>query len=298
MHNVLKKGKRRYFEGWYFKQQNGSETVAFIPAYHVNDAGEASASLQVITDEAAHRVDFLARAFLAQRKGPIIRLGECAFSPQGCKLDVKSKEVSLSGTLRFGSFTPPACDIMGPFALMPFIECRHSVASLFHRVDGALTLNGRQYVFENGSGYVEGDRGTSFPERYIWTHCNWKNNSIMLSVADIPFGALRFVGCVGFIFLNGKERRIATYRGVKLLRIGNDAVSLRQGNLTLDIQLIQANSHPLYAPHRGEMSRTIHESPSCTVRYTCREGGDTLFDFVSDQAGFENNWRGEDEPVE
>lgn len=298
MSNPLGKGRRRYFEGWYFKQQNDTETVALIPAFHVDDNGEASASLQVITDTQAYHIPFQAHSLRADPKKLCVRLGDCVFSEQGCKLDVKSEECDLSGTLRFGSLKSLSYDIMGPFSAMPFMECRHSVWSMFHRVDGTLAINGREYLFENSSGYLEGDRGRSFPRRYVWTQCGWDGNSIMLSVADIPFGAVHFTGCIGFILLDGKEYRIATYCGVKLISISDDTVLLRQGKLVLKIELLTSNSQLLRAPQKGNMSRLIHESASCQVRYSCSVNGKTLFDFVSKQASFENNWGNHNESIE
>ena len=38
----MNKRKAR-FEGWYFKHQNAHHTVAFIPGYHVDEDGNASA---------------------------------------------------------------------------------------------------------------------------------------------------------------------------------------------------------------------------------------------------------------
>lgn len=291
MSNFYGKSKQRnYFEGWYFKQQNRKESVALIPAFHVNNDGESSASLQVITDEQAYNIDFQTDEFYADSKKLSINLGECTFSQNSCKLDLRSDECTLSGDLYFGPFAPLAYDIMGPFSMIPFMECRHSVFSMSHRVDGLLTINGKQFLFENSCGYLEGDRGVSFPKKYIWTHCNFEGNSIMLSVAEIPFGVFNFIGSVGFIYLNGKEHRIATYLGVKLLHISNDTVVLRQGKLILKIKMLKQNSHPLHAPQSGSMHRTIHESVSCTVHYTCSIDGETVFDFVSEQASFENNW--------
>ena len=46
--------KKSYFEGWYFKHQGSGRTVAFIPAFHIDEKGERSASLQVITDDGAN----------------------------------------------------------------------------------------------------------------------------------------------------------------------------------------------------------------------------------------------------
>ena len=291
MNNVYGIGKhRRYFEGWYFKQQNKSQVLALIPAFHVNKAGQASASLQVITDARTYNIDFHVRSFHVNRKKFLISLDNCTFSEYGCRLDVRGKDCTLRGKLHFGPFTSPLNDIMGPFRLVPFMECRHSVFSLFHRVDGSITIDGRQFVFENGSGYVEGDRGVSFPKRYLWTQCIWNSNSIMLSIADIPFYGRTFAGCIGFVYVNGKEYRIATYCGVKLLHVSNHAVILKQGDLMLKIKLLQSRCHSLHAPREGSMSRTIQECVLGSVEYTCSIGKKALFHFVSGQASFESNW--------
>lgn len=282
--------KRGYFEGWYFKQQNNTETIALIPAYHMDKSGRALASLQIITDTRACNIDFPPQVFKADRKKFVVRLAECTFSAQGCELSVKSSDCTLKGRLRFGAFARPAYDIMGPFRFVPLMQCRHSVFSFRHRVDGELIFNGNKLIFENARGYIEGDRGSSFPSRYLWTHCNWEDNSIMLAVAHIPFGGTSFTGCIGFIYRGGQERRIATYCGVKLLYIEDDTVLLRQGHLLLKIQLLDSGGHLLRAPLSGSMTRKIHESPSCRVQYTCWEKGNLLFDFISEQASFESNW--------
>lgn len=292
-----KKRRSGYFEGWYFKQQSNRETVALIPAFHVSEDGEPSSSLQVITNARSFNIKFPARAFVADGSKPFIRLNKCFFSPTGCKIDVRSSDCDISGSLRFGPFTTPRYNIMGPFSVIPFMECHHSVVSLSHSVDGALIINGRRFAFNNGQGYIEGDSGSSFPKRYVWTHCGWDGNSIMLSVADIPFGRFSFIGCTGFIFINGKEHRIATYLGAKLLHISDDTILLRQGSLLLKIKMLKANSFLLNAPHRGSMTRRIHESVSCPVQYTCSIGGRMLLSFTSEQASFENNWRNIDESI-
>lgn len=285
------KGKRTsYFEGWYLKQQNESETVALIPAYHIDSAGKASASLQVITDEGEWHLDFPAHAFSAEPDRFRVRMGDCTFTEQGCELQWAGQDCTLDGSLRFGPFTPLAKDIMGPFRFMPLMECRHSVFSLNHRVDGEMRLNSKAFCFKNGAGYMEGDRGNSFPKRYVWTQCGWDGNCIMLSVADIPLAKTSFTGCIGLIYLNGRQHRIATYLGARLLHISDDMAVVRQGSLTLTVKLIKARPHMLRAPDAGHMTRLIRESPSCRVEYLCTLGRQTLCHLVSDRAGFEGNW--------
>lgn len=46
--------KRPYFEGWYYKQQNATQTLAFIPSFHVDKNGQAGAHLQVITQSESY----------------------------------------------------------------------------------------------------------------------------------------------------------------------------------------------------------------------------------------------------
>lgn len=285
-----KEKRRSYFEGWYLKHQSETQTVSLIPASHVDRAGRASASLQVITDSQTHSMHFPAHQFYADQSRFLVRLEDSVFSQRGCKLNIRTRDCTLQGTLRYGPFTPPAYDIMGPFAIVPFMECRHSVFSLYHRVNGEISINGEVFRFNNGSGYMEGDRGMSFPRRYLWTQCCWKRNSIMLSVADIPFCGCHFIGCIGFIYLNGQEHRLATYCGVRLLQIKSDSIVVRQGDITLKAELLESNSHPLRAPQSGGMTRTIHESASCRVRYTCLIGKKPILDFVSNRASFENCW--------
>lgn len=176
---------------------------------------------------------------------------------------------------------------MGPFQFVPFMQCRHSVFSMKHQVNGQITINGQIYKFQNGIGYIEGDRGYSFPKQYIWTQCCFNDGSLMLSVADIPLFGFHFTGIIGIILLGGKEYRIATYLGATVKHIGNNSVIVKQGKYTLTAKLIEKNSYPLYAPENGKMSRTIHESASCKAYYRFSDNGKVLCEFTSDMASFE-----------
>ena len=74
-------------------------------------------------------------------------------------------------------------------------------------------------LFSNGSGYIETDRGHSFPRKYLWTQCLWdgpKCGSLMLAIATIPLPVGGFTGCICSIFYGVREYRLATYRGVKI----------------------------------------------------------------------------------
>lgn len=280
--------KKEYFNGWYFKCTNAAQTVAFIPSIHCFN-GKTNAFLQIITDKSAYQLPFFQ---IKIRENPlVIKLGSSIFSQNGIKLNIQTKDLTVYGALKLGKPTPIRYDIMGPFKYVPFMQCRHSVCSMAHRVDGKITINDQLYEFSNGVGYIEGDRGTSFPKRYIWTQCNFAKGSLMLSAADIPFLGLCFTGIISIVMLNGKEYRIATYLGARLKNIGKNSVTVSQGNYELTAELIKKNAHPLAAPVNGEMNRTIHESASCTARYRFSYKGNIIFQFTSDRASFEFEYK-------
>ena len=180
---------------------------------------------------------------------------------------------------------------MGPFKYIPFMQCRHSVYSMRHQVSGNLTINNQHINFQSGIGYMEGDCGTSFPSRYIWTQCFFGNGSLMLSAADIPILGLNFTGIIGIIYLNGKEYRIATYLGAKICEIDSSSITVVQGSYKLNAKLIKNNAHSLAAPDNGKMNRIIHESASCKAYYKFSYKNKILCEFISDRASFEFEYK-------
>lgn len=275
---------RDYFCGWYVKCQNGTQTVAFIPAYNIT-GNQKSCSLQVITDEGAWNVEYPFEEFHMDEKG--VKIGPNRFTKQGCRLNVQMQELTVRGSLTFGEFAPIAYDIMGPFKFVPFMECRHSVFSMKHRVDGRIFINGKEFLFSDGLCYIEGDRGYSFPKDYLWTQCCFPEGSIMLSVADIPFCGFHFTGVIGVIQYRGKEYRIATYLGARAVKIRDGEAVIRQGSRILTVRRLEEKGHPLAAPVKGGMQRTIRESAACRSFYHFTEKGKTVFEFISNMASFE-----------
>lgn len=280
--------KKDYFKGWYFKCSSKNKTIAFIPAFHSRNNNE-TASLQIITDENSYNLSF---PFLEYSEKPLyIRIGNNVFSENGIIINIKSDKLTVKGNLQFGKFSPIGYDIMGPFKYIPFMQCRHSVYSMRHQVSGNLTINNQHINFQSGIGYMEGDCGTSFPSRYIWTQCFFGNGSLMLSAADIPILGLNFTGIIGIIYLNGKEYRIATYLGAKICEIDGSSITVVQGSYKLNAKLIKNNAHSLAAPDNGKMNRIIHESASCKAYYKFSYKNKILCEFISDRASFEFEYK-------
>lgn len=277
---------RNYFFGWYFKCQSEKQTLAVIPAVHKSKQ-KKSCSIQIITDEGAWNFVFPYENYHNQNKEFPIQIKDNRFDKNGIDLCLQIPECTAVGSISFGAISPIRYDIMGPFKFVPFMECRHSIVSMRHTVNGELSINGVPYRFENSHGYIEGDRGYSFPKEYAWTQCFFDGGSIMLSIADIPFGLFHFTGIIGVVLWHGKEYRIATYLGAKAVKIENGEIVIRQGRLDLSVKLIKKKAQPLHAPVGGIMSRTIHESASCYASYRFEENGKELFYFESDRASFE-----------
>lgn len=214
-------------------------------------------------------------------------IGKNRFGEKGVRLDVNTWKLSVKGKLSFGPLTPLKYDIMGPFAWVPFLECRHSVQSMRHTVNGTLVVNGKKYVFCNACGYWEGDRGRSFPKEYLWTQCCFSGGSLMLSVADIPMIGFHFTGIIAAVLWGGREYRLATYLGARVVENHHKKVRIVQGDLELEARLLGETDKPLKAPKRGAMVRTIHENAVCRAFYRFQKGGRTLFAFETDRASFE-----------
>lgn len=283
---------RSYFEGWYLKYQTRTgQALALIPAVHMDEMGARRASLQVISNDKTWWLEYPEAEFSPSETQFHIRMGRSVFGEESVRLEVERDGLSLRGTLRHGPFTPLKSDIMGPFRFFPGLECSHGVISMGHSLEGSLTLNGETLDFSGGAGYVETDRGRSFPASYLWTQCTWgepRHNSLMLSIATIPLKAgIRFTGCICAVFYNGQEYRLATYRGVRIKRWSRYGAEICQGKYRLTVEVLEVQGRPLRAPVEGTMHRVIHESLCAKIHYRFWSGTDLLFEHTDSCAGFE-----------
>lgn len=272
------------FYGWYLKCQSDTKTAAFIPAVHTTQEGK-KCSIQVITDQNTWMVSFPANAYRRYKK--TMKIGENQFGEKGICLDISTPKLTITGKVVFGPLSPLKYDIMGPFCFVPFLECRHSVMSMRHRVNGSFVMNGEIYQFENSCGYWEGDHGWSFPNKYLWTQCCFPGGSLMLSVAQIPMAGFHFTGIICVVYWKGKEYRLATYLGARVDFLKRGVVRIVQGDMELEARLLKEEDGSLKAPKRGAMVRVIQESVACLAFYRFRRQGNLIFEFETDRASFE-----------
>ena len=264
------------FEGWYFKHQKGDDMIAFIPG-----RAESGAFIQLISQEGAQQFEISNSTI----DGGMIRADQCWFSKQGCHIELPG----VSGEIIYGPFAPLCSDIMGPFRFFS-MECRHGVLSMAHPLQGSVIIGGRMHSFDGGLGYAEKDSGISFPRSYLWMQSNDfpKPCSIMVSIAHIPFCGSSFCGCICAILYQGREYRLATYRGVKVQAFTPEHICLSQGSLLLELEIAPSHTgYPLRAPQCGKMSGTIRESCNVHLRARLWKSGVIIFDLQSDHAAYE-----------
>ena len=280
-----------YFEGWYLKHQSkNGEMLALIPAFHVDSIGRRSASLQVICDSGSWWLEYPETQFQASPNQFQVRLGQSYFGAQGIEVDINQNGIFLQGTLKYGPFTALKSDIMGPFRWFAGMQCSHGVISMGHSLEGSLCLNGDVLGFSGGTGYLETDRGRSFPDAYLWTQCGWNrvgDDGLMLAAATIPLPVGGFTGCICAILHHGREYRLATYRGAKIEAWSSSGASIRQGKYRLEVRILEKHGQPLRAPVNGGMERTIHESLRAEVNYCFWRGRELLFRHTDPCASFE-----------
>lgn len=276
-----------YFYGWYFRCQGEDGTFAVIPAVH-GFGGKWSCSVQVIMENSSREKAYPIRQFRINRKKGIMQIGENLFSRKGLRLNMEDERQGyIKGVLRFGEFAPPSYDIMGPFRYVPCMECRHAVYSMEHSVDGEVNVAGEKLRFRGGRGYMEGDSGKSFPEKYVWTQHFFDKGSLMLAAASIPLSGMRFAGTIGVLRRGGNEYRFATYLGASVRQMEKGELCIRQGKSVLKVQMPKSGGRALNAPCRGKMSRRIREEIACPVEYELTYGERTVWHEKAARAALE-----------
>ena len=295
--------KRNYFEGWYFKQvsANRKTVYAFIPGISLTTDKNHS-FIQVInglTGEAVY-FEYPISAFRASKKMLRIEVGKSIFNSDGIKLDLGNKALEINGELKFDSIEPYPSRIINPgimgwYSFIPFMECKHGVVSTGHNTEGKLQINGVEHDFHAGRGYIEKDWGKSFPESWIWVHCNTfdaSNASFTFSVAKIPWLGSYFIGFISYLKVDRTLYNFSTWSKAKIESLtyheNNLEILLSNKNHTLRINASNNLPGNLRAPVRGSMSRTIKETVDASVHLELMDkNGGPLFTDTGTRAGME-----------
>ncbi|MFQ3547666.1 MAG: tocopherol cyclase family protein [Termitinemataceae bacterium] len=306
--------KQTYFEGWYFKQTlglpdggSGVRTLAFIPGISRDRAGNEHAFVQSIDsrDGSTRYFSFPIDVFSWKDHPFEITIGPNRFSLQSVQVNLSDERGSIQGHLRYGHLTPVSY-IMGPYTLVPWMECNHAIASMFHTVEGSIrieTSGGRTeaLLFNPGKGYIEKDWGASMPSSWIWVHANMfersmEPTSFFFSLARIPWMNRYFNGFISVLYTGGRQYRCASYTGgiIDMLESTPGLTRLLFSDPRYKLELTIRNPDllgELAAPDLGAMNRRIGESNSAQIRIVLKskhkQSDNPLFDGSAIGAGVE-----------
>lgn len=289
-----------YFEGWYFKVS--TDTLAFaIIAGIAKHEQEEHAFIQTIDTKTRQTkyVRYTMEEVEIQSQPFFIRIANNYFSQHHVILDVEEMKANITmyacTELKTSSYAPT---IMGPFSYWKHMQCVHSIISLHHFVRGTLQIDGDEIPIA-GIGYMEKDRGVSFPKEYIWTQsnkCALNNSCFFLSIAHIPLGGMiSFTGCICVLMIKQKQYRFTTYHGTRIrdlsirpLKEGKEVtLYLHQFSYLLHIKITQYQAYPLLAPQDGIMEPKVFESLESKVEVILYHRGNKIQELHFEQAGTE-----------
>ncbi len=295
--------RKNYFEGWYFKQVSADrETVySFIPGISLSKDSKHS-FVQVINGITSEVIYFKypVSEFKASTKKLKVQVGKSVFSFDGIKLDLSNETQDIKGEIKFNTIDPyPSTvinpGIMGWYSFVPFMECKHGVVSMGHNLEGVVSVNTDKHNFNSGTGYIEKDWGKSFPESWIWLHCNTFDTSeasFTFSVAKIPWLGSYFIGFISYLKVGRELYNFSTWSKAHIeslkYRDNNLKISLVNKDLVLDVKATNNLPGNLRAPVKGSMSRMIKETVDASIQIELKDrSGLTLFNDTGRRAGME-----------
>lgn len=293
--------KRNYFEGWYFKMVNETETraFAFIPGIAIKSSREKHSFIQVLDGKklTANYHKFEYNSFRSDEDRFNITIEDNSFSENELQINLPSLKANLqfSGNVQWPNhwYSP---GIMGPYTFLPFMQCYHGIVSMDHVINGQIEVDGEVLDFNNGRGYIEKDWGQSFPSAYVWlqtNHFSQPGISVKVSVAKIPYLGYSFVGFIAGIWLNNQLIQFTTYNQSSLQKsvIDTEKVELvmQNKNHILKILVQREAATALASPILGLMDGRIEESMNALVEVNLinRKTGISILNDVGRNAGLE-----------
>lgn len=273
----------QYFEGWYIKMNDPDNdlSIALIPGVAHFSKEESFVQYNIFFKDQSFsgKITFKREDFEAIGTPQTVTLPKFALNEKGVKGSLSDKGNKILFDLDFGLFTPIketvySPSIMGPFEYLQ-MPCSHDVISMKHLVTGRMFINGEKVEVTNGTGYMEKDRGSTFPSKYVWAQGNdfSENNraSLFLSVARIEKGNMDFIGTIAVFHDGNEEHRFATYLGTRVtVEVDSEnskyTVTLKNPRKKLEVEVSLINGMSLIAPMHNKMDYAIKETIKSTIR--------------------------------
>ena len=303
--------KRRYFEGYYVKIVDTQNEIALavIPGVSYDNEGNGHAFIQVL-DGCKGRATYhtfaigefsssLPGGVKFSKAGFFIQIGSNTFSDSGVRLELPGLSLEVGFRQNIGwpwhVLSPGA---MGPFSFIPGMECRHGVVSLYHKVEGSITLDdSKKKAFSSSTvGYLEKDWGRSFPRCWVWLQTNHFEGetspcSLMVSAGRVPFAGSSFTGFIAALYWRGRFIPFTTY-GLSNMKLSlkDDVAHLVFSRKRQKLSIIahHAPGVDLVAPQgAGQMIGRVNESLQAWADIEFSENGEVLLRTTTRWMGLE-----------
>lgn len=302
-------GKRtNYFEGWYVKctDRENDLSIALIPGVsHFSDSQSfVQYNIHYKNKSYSGKINFDRNHFEVVPEPYSIIMPKFVLSESGVKASLIDEDNHILLDFSFGPLQPirqtaymPS--IMGPLEYIK-VPCSHDIVSMKHTVKGKLVLNGEEINVDSGVGYMEKDRGSTFPSNYLWLQTNTftenSEASLSLAVATIEKKPLKITGFYA-VFNDGiKEHRFSTYLGSRFdVVVDNNevgySVQITGRNKILEVKVELSNVSELIAPMNEGMDFPIKETVKSSLEMTFKEKGKAEVKLTSENAAAELvNW--------
>ncbi|SFC72726.1 Tocopherol cyclase [Alkalibacterium subtropicum] len=277
-----------YFEGWYVKTTDAEQdfSLALIPGMALFSEKECFVqyNLYYKGKSVSGKITYPVEEFTIVSEPYSVLMPLFVLSEKGVKAHLKDEENDLLIDLNFGDFLPLRQSLFSPSIMGPLeyirVPCSHDIVSMRHEVRGTVTVNGEKITLDKGTGYMEKDRGSTFPDRYIWAQSNSfiedEESALSLAVADIDFNVFDLTGAIAVFHDGIKEHRFASYQGT-LCKVTMDenlegyTVYLKDYSKSLKVKVSLQHSHELIAPMSEGMDYPIKETMKAEIRVTFQE---------------------------
>ncbi|KAF2956335.1 tocopherol cyclase family protein [Marinitoga sp. 38H-ov] len=296
--NYHGKGKKIFFEGWYFKHTDTLKKYVFAVIPGISLGKDSHSFIQIIDNNNFSKYYRFSITDFKYINNPFsVIIGNNFFSLEKLVLNLED----FSADLNFENIKPWPVNLfnpgaMGPYGFLNFLECYHGILSFNHNVHGTVTVKGEKKDYSNGNGYIEKDWGKSFPKSWIWASSNNFENydaSFSASIANVPFGKSYFVGFIIGFYLNGKIYQFTTYNGAKIYDLENNenkiSFKVVRKKYLIEVEIIKNEGNILLAPKNGDMIGRVNESLSSEIKIVFKENNNTIFSSKGIHAGLEVN---------
>lgn len=273
--------KREYFFSRYFKLVSDDGSILILmPGIIRSREGIESSFLQLIDGVMGKAVFFQYPAASFQLSGDklAIKIGSSLFYDDGISLKVRGDGFEIEGNVDFSDkksirktlYIP---DIMGPFAYLPFIKCRHDVINLRNSVSGTVNICGDERIFDDGCGYIEGSNAIVLPKGWKWLQAPFTEGaSVIFATSPFAIGKISLPGFFACIEINGKTYIFANYTAarykVDISETDEFLVRIEDDRYKMDISCSGGEAYKLRAPMQGQMQLPIIEKIGVRV-YIC-----------------------------